>query len=175
MFKNAVINSEQTDDVIRRVEILNDYFTFALYQNVCRSLFEVDKLLFSFLLCTKILFGNNEIDQNEWRFFLAGPSGQIEEKPNPTQWLDDLEWVQTYKQLFVMDKNLPIFEGIEEYFINFNVKFKKIFDSVEAQEEPMPGDWNTKLNSFQKMILLKCVRPDKITAAIENFVVEKIG
>jgi len=39
----------------------------------------------------------------------------------------------------------------------------------------MPGDWNTKLNSFQKMILLKCVRPDKITAAIENFVVEKIG
>ena len=74
-----------------------------------------------------------------------------------------------------MDKNVPIFEGIEEYFINFNVKFKKIFDSVEAQEEPMPGDWNTKLNSFQKMILLKCVRPDKITAAIENFCVEKIG
>lgn len=31
LFKNAVINSEQTDDVIRRVEILNDYFTYALY------------------------------------------------------------------------------------------------------------------------------------------------
>ena len=175
LFKNAVTNSEQTDDVIRRVEILNDYFTYALYQNVCRSLFEVDKLLFSFLLCTKILFGNNEIDMKEWRFFLAGPSGQIDEKPNPTQWLDDLEWVQSYKQLFTMNKDLPIFEGIEEYFINFNVKFKKIFDSVDAHEEPMPGDWNSKLNSFQKLILLKCVRPDKITAAIENFVVEKMG
>ena len=175
LFKNSVTNSEQTDDVIRRVEILNDYFTYALYQNVCRSLFEVDKLLFSFLLCTKILFGNNEIDMKEWRFFLAGPSGQIDEKPNPTQWLDDLEWVQSYKQLFTMNKDLPIFEGIEEYFINFNVKFKKIFDSVDAHEEPMPGDWNSKLNSFQKLILLKCVRPDKITAAIENFVVEKMG
>lgn len=92
LFKNAVLNSEQTDDVIRRIEILNDYFTYALYQNVCRSLFEMDKLLFSFLLCTKILFGNNEIDMAEWRFFLAGPSGQIDDKPNPTQWLDDLEW-----------------------------------------------------------------------------------
>jgi len=33
----------------------------------------------------------------EWRFFLAGPSGQIDEKTNPTDWLDDLEWQQTYK------------------------------------------------------------------------------
>jgi len=161
------MNSEQTEDVIRRIEILNDYFTYALYQNVCRSLFETDKLLFSFLLCTKILFGNNEIDMKEWRFFLAGPSGQIDDKPNPTQWLDDLEWQQTYKQLYVMDQTLPIFEGIEEYFINFNVKFKKIFDSADAHEEPMPGDWNTKLNSFQKMVLLKSIRPDKISAAIE--------
>lgn len=161
--------------MIRRVEILNDYFTYALYQNVCRSLFEVDKLLFSFLLCTKILFGNKEIDMKEWNFFLAGPSGQIDEKPNPTQWLDDLEWTQSYKQLFMMDGTLPIFEGIEEYFINFNVKFKKIFDSPDAHEEPMPGDWNSKLNSFQKMLLLKCIRPDKITAAVSNYVVEKMG
>jgi len=148
LFRSSVANSEQTDDVQRRVEIVNDYFTYALYQNVCRSLFEVDKLLFSFLLTTKILFGNKEIDQQEWRYFLAGPSGQIEEKPNPTQWLDDLEWQQTYKQLHVMERTLPVFAGIEEYFINFNVKFKKIFDSQEAHEEPMPGDWNSKLNSF---------------------------
>mmetsp|Transcript_20042 Transcript_20042/g.27069 ORF Transcript_20042/g.27069 Transcript_20042/m.27069 type:complete len:688 (-) Transcript_20042:1925-3988(-) len=175
LFKNAVMNSEQTEVVDDRIRILNEYFTYALYQNVCRSLFEVDKLLFSFLLTTKILFGNNEIDMTEWRFFLAGPSGQIDEKPNPTQWLDDLEWMQTYKQLYIMDRDLPIFEGIEEYFINFNVKFKKIFDAADAHEEQMPGDWNTKLNSFQKMILLKCIRPDKISAAIENFCVEKLG
>jgi len=47
-----------------------------------------------------------------------------------------------------MDRDVPIFEGIEEYFINFNVKFKKIFDASDAHEEMMPGDWNTKLNSF---------------------------
>lgn len=95
--------------------------------------------------------------------------------PNPTNWLDDLEWQQSYKQLYTMDKTLPAFEGIQDYFINFNVKFKKIFDSVNAHEEPMPGDWNSKLNSFQKMILLKTIRPDKISSAIQNFVIEKIG
>lgn len=44
--------------------------------------------------------------------------------------------------------HLPIFKGIDNYFIEFNKKFKKIFDSPEAQDEPLPGDWNTKLNSF---------------------------
>ena len=56
-----------------RIKQLNDYFTLSLYRNVCRSLFERHKLLFSFLLCTKILFGDNEINMTEWRLFLAGP------------------------------------------------------------------------------------------------------
>ena len=97
LFESSVRNSEQSEDTEKRIEILNDYFTKSLYQNVCRSLFEMHKLLFSFLLCTKILFGDNQIDQAEWRFFLAGPSGQIDDMPNPTNWLDDLEWQQTYK------------------------------------------------------------------------------
>jgi len=39
----------------------------------------------------------------------------------------------------------------------------------------MPGEWEEKLNSFQKMIVLKAVRSDKITMAIQNFIIEKLG
>lgn len=74
-----------------------------------------------------------------------------------------------------MDRDLPAFKGILEYFREYNKKFKKIFDSLEAHEEPMPGDWNTSLNSFEKIVLLKCVRPDSVTKAVQNFIVEKIG
>jgi dynein heavy chain len=142
-----VKNSQPDEDQDVRITNLKDYFTLSLYQNVCRSLFEAHKLLFSFLLCTKILFGENAIDMDEWRFFLAGPSGSIEPKPNPTDWLDDLEWGQVYEQLFCMSQ-LPNFKGIDSYFIEFHKKFKKIFDASEAHEEKLPGEWNERLNSF---------------------------
>jgi dynein heavy chain len=75
LFAAGVRNSEPSAEVEERVASLKSFFTLSLYQNVCRSLFEKDKLLFSFLLCTKILFGSNAIDLDEWKFFLAGPSG----------------------------------------------------------------------------------------------------
>ena len=76
---------------------MNDYFTLSLYDNVCRSLFEAHKLLFSFKMCINILIGLDQMDLTELRFFLAGPSGEIRIENNPTDWLDDLTWAETAK------------------------------------------------------------------------------
>ena len=110
----------------------------------------------------------------EWRFFLAGPSGTIEPQPNPTDWLDDIEWGQVYEQLYVMG-TLEAFKGIDSYFMEFHKEFKKIFDATEAHRQPLPGEWDEKLSSFQKMIFLKALRGDKVTAAIQDFIVEQMS
>jgi dynein heavy chain len=47
-------------------------FTRLLYKNVCRSLFEKDKLLFSFLMCLKIMEEMKELDPIEARFLMTG-------------------------------------------------------------------------------------------------------
>ena len=54
--------SLSTDDLEERIVAINDYFTFSLYSNVCRSLFEKHKLLFSFLLCVRILTNQGKIN-----------------------------------------------------------------------------------------------------------------
>ena len=69
----------------------------SLYENVCRSLFEAHKLLFSFKMTINILIGRDEMDLSELRFLLAGPSGEIKIEKNPTDWLGDLEWTETCK------------------------------------------------------------------------------
>jgi dynein heavy chain len=77
LFGSSIDNSpkSKTNNALERITLLNNYFTLALYENVCRSLFEKHKLLFSLILCVKILFGDNKMDADEWRFFLAGATG----------------------------------------------------------------------------------------------------
>ena len=91
LFSAAIDNSAPSNVVDQRIQSVNNTFTYSLYQNVCRSLFETHKLLFSFLLTTKILFGDNKIDMAEWRFFLAGPQGDVDIIDNPLDWLGDIQ------------------------------------------------------------------------------------
>jgi dynein heavy chain len=63
-------------------------------------------------------------------------------------------------------EKLEAFKGIQSYFTEFHKKFKKIYDATEAHNEKMPGEWDDRLNSFQKLVLLKAIRADKVTAGI---------
>ena len=50
-------------------------------------------------MTVNILDGFDLMDAQELRFLLAGPSGEIKIQSNPTNWLDDLTWTETAKQL----------------------------------------------------------------------------
>jgi len=60
LFKNYLDQSEKSEDVKKRCSNIREYITIRFYQNVCRGLFERHKLLFAFMIATKI-------DRNERR------------------------------------------------------------------------------------------------------------
>lgn len=96
LFGSSIDGSTKSSEPAARIKILNDHFTLSLYDNVCRSLFEKHKLLFSFKLTVNVLFGMEKMNATELRYLLAGPSGGCDVVPNPTDWLGDLEWADAY-------------------------------------------------------------------------------
>lgn len=58
-------------DLNERIANILKCFTFDLFCNVCRSLFEKHKLHFAFLVCARIRISAKLIDSVEWKHFLT--------------------------------------------------------------------------------------------------------
>lgn len=126
IFINSMAETQKSDDISERVEIINDYFTFSLYSNVCRSLFEKHKLLFAFLFAVRILMDEKVIDAKEWHFFLAG-GAPLDDEPNPApKWLTQKSWNEVLSL-----KALPAFVEVVDTFGRHQNVYERIFESPE--------------------------------------------
>ena len=56
---------------------------------------------------------------------------------------------------------LSRFKGIRMTFGGMVKEWKEYYDSVDPQTHALPKQWD-KLGMFQKMIVLRCLRPDKV-------------
>uniref|UniRef100_A0A8D2NCT6 Dynein axonemal heavy chain 12 n=1 Tax=Zonotrichia albicollis TaxID=44394 RepID=A0A8D2NCT6_ZONAL len=155
----------------KRLQYLNDHFTYNLYCQVCRSLFETDKLLFSFLLCCNLLMANKEIEHQEFMFLLTGGVGLKNEHKNPDpSWLSDKSWDELCRA-----SEFPAMGRLRSHVSENIREWQKMYDSKEPQNLPLPEELNNTFSEIQKMIVLRCLRPDKIGPAVTTFVTEKLG
>lgn len=74
MFNRRLELSEKSDKIDERLEILLNDITESFFVNICRGLFEKDKLLYAFLNASSILRRSGAINIDEWNFFLRGSS-----------------------------------------------------------------------------------------------------
>jgi len=170
LFASGILNSEPCLEVPKRLEILNDFFTYLLYENICRSLFEKHKLMFSFNLCIKIMQGDELIDPMEYRFLLTGQAGKPSALTKPEiSWLTEKSWSEILNL-----SSVPALNGFDQDFPDHLESWKEVFDSEKCHESPLPGKWND-LSDMQKMMVLRAIRPDKIAESIQNFIVKFFG
>lgn len=56
------------------------------------------------------------------------------------------------------------------------VQFKRLFEVNEPHRDKLPPRWESKsLTRLQRMCFLRCLRPGKITLAVQDFVTEAMG
>ncbi|XP_055507859.1 dynein axonemal heavy chain 3 [Leucoraja erinacea] len=170
LYVQAIAKSEKSDDVTKRISAIKENFTLSIYNNVCRSLFEKDKLLFSLLLNVGLMKGKGEVNEDIWRFLLTG--GVALENPfhNPaSEWLSEKNWAE-----IVRASNLPELEGLMHHVVQNITKWKIIYDSAKPHKEVLPDQWNA-LNGMNHLIIIRCFRPDKIIPAVQDFITTIMG
>jgi len=170
LFVTAIANSEPSNEIEERVGFLNKEFLESLYRNICRSLFEKDKLVFSCMLACKLMEMAKELDPIEFRFFLTGGVAIKEDYGDPpADWVSEKMWGEMNR----LDK-LRAFKGWAEHVRENHEHYKKMYESSAPQDCELLGRFRL-LDRFQFMCIQRTIRPDMIVPAISNFVVDKIG
>lgn len=67
------------------------------------------------------------------------------------------------------------FDVVMTSFMDKTDEWKKIYDSKEPQNEKMPEDVEAVFTQFDKLLILRTFRPDKIVPAVQNYVVSELG
>uniref|UniRef100_H2Z3M9 Uncharacterized protein n=1 Tax=Ciona savignyi TaxID=51511 RepID=H2Z3M9_CIOSA len=261
LYINSIMDSNKSKILEKRLRYLTDHFTYNLYCNVCRSLFEKDKLLFSLILCANLTLYNISELYNLHPFSLywyyikssihfskqglnvllcseimitndliliflqckrGTDSRGISILPHWRSWIFQLSvdfckfpvevccflvriywdfnvtenmiiakgWqnVRVKRSCIYNNRNSTVFTRLYsnmrplsysrvqlDHFQDNVQEWRKVYDLKEPQNAQLPAPWDRKLNEFQRMTAIRCLRPDKVVPMIRQFVLEKLG
>ncbi|CAH8660135.1 unnamed protein product [Schistosoma rodhaini] len=170
LFISSISNSEKSPILEERIELLNNHFTISVYRNICRSLFENHKLLFSLIMCYSLMKNKRKVNETVWRFLLTGGVALDNPHPNPCpDWLSDKCWSE-----IVRTTELPGLEGFMDSVQSASNEWKAMYDDLTPHRFPIPGEFS-KLDGLEKLVVLRCIRPDKVIPGIQDFIVQNLG
>lgn len=124
-------------------------------------------------MCARILEGANKLNLIEFNFLLKGSvvldrKDQVE-NPCP-EWISDVCWDDVTE----MDK-LPGFHGVTDSIEKTPKDWREWYTTTEPEQIPLVGDWQDVCNEFQKMLFIRCLRPDRISSCIRTFIISVLG
>uniref|UniRef100_A0A8W4FHF7 Dynein axonemal heavy chain 17 n=1 Tax=Sus scrofa TaxID=9823 RepID=A0A8W4FHF7_PIG len=167
VFEKAIQKASPADEVKQRVINLTDEITYSVYVYTARGLFERDKLIFLAQVAFQVLSMKKELNPVELDFLLRFPfkAGVV----SPVDFLQR-QAPSAPQALSEMDE----FKNLDSDIEGSAKRWKKLVESEAPEKEVFPKEWKNK-TALQKLCMVRCMRPDRMTYAVKNFVEEKMG
>ncbi|XP_053613118.1 dynein axonemal heavy chain 2 isoform X1 [Plodia interpunctella] len=172
LFMYSIDRSPKGGELEDRINNLNEFHTYSVYKNTCRALFERHKLLLSFHMVSRILFQMGKMSMHEYLYLLKGGIvlDRSEQPENPTNWMPEDCW----DNITELDK-LPGFHGVQDAFETFSKEWKEWYLHPEPESQPLIGEWNDICNEFQRILWIRALRVDRVSACVAAFVTSVLG
>lgn len=167
-FEKSVRKAPAKDDLHERVMSLRDSLRMFIFTWVSRGLFERHKLIFlaqlTFNLMKRGIIGSEDWNEAQFQFLIRAPIKSAD--PNPLSWLPDTAWTVT-AALADIDE----FSKFTSDLVEAAPRFREWFNAIAPEDEKLPLDWaGLDRHPFQKMLVVRCLRPDRMTSALTNFI-----
>ncbi|CAD7941439.1 unnamed protein product [Amoebophrya sp. A120] len=171
--EKAIDKAPQDEDTRVRALHLIDTIRMVVFRWVNRGLFERHKLIFCALLTFQLFQKgalNEDYNATYMDFLLKGPVKPGIENPI-AEWLPNTAW-------FAVNKLVDL-EGFDSFAQNMEKdapnRFREWCNELAPEDVKLPLDWK-KLEQvpFQKLLVLRCLRPDRMTIALTEWIVNAL-
>ncbi|KAK3777975.1 hypothetical protein RRG08_038771 [Elysia crispata] len=162
------------DTILRkRLNNITEALTLNVYNYGCTGIFEKEKLLFSFQITIKLEQHQGHISQEELDFFIKGNTSlQQSENKKPYSWIPESGWEDCVR----LASDFPdCFGNLLKEIGEAHDEWKNWFDHDMPESQPFPKNYDQRMTSFQKLMLLRCFRVDRIYRAIMEYVSAVMG
>ena len=173
-------------DNYKKREVNGKTFLRNVFKIVSPTLLERHRTIFGFLLATKFaamaqLNPQLAVSDLEISCLLEEPDAIKTPPANPaTNYLFEEGWCQLYN----LTSHQPVFDGLIDHFNKYarkastplnELSWEDIYRSAEPHKVPFPSVWEDKLTLFQRILVIKCLRPDSLSFCLEYYIEEAIG
>jgi len=172
MFLKAISKTKKAAAIEDRAANLMATITYVIFSYVTRGLFERDRLIFSSQLGFRILSRRGELGADEQDFIIKAPRIMDgAERSEALQWLPEACWCTV---LALADQLPEAFSGLPGDLDGSWKRWKEWFDNEQPENEPLPGEWK-RLPGFGRLLVLRAMRPDRMTLAVRLWVKDEMG
>ena len=168
-FFKSIDRAVQADNLPQRVLNLRSSLRIVMYTMVSRGLFVRHKLIFLSQLTFNLMKrGNlgedNMLNETQFQFLLRGPRKEGEE--NTLSWLPKSAW-----EACMALADLEEFNKFNTDLVDAAPRFREWFNHITPESEKLPLDWaGLDRVPFQKMLVVRCLRPDRIATSLLDFI-----
>ncbi|CAM9463616.1 unnamed protein product [Sphacelaria rigidula] len=164
---------EMTDEELAsRCVVLVDALTTTVFNYVRRGLFERDKLTVATMLTLKILVNDGLLAQEEVDYLVMSKISIDPGNMGPLgEWLPEAIWPKL-KSL----ERVKRFHNIGDAMQSDSDDWQQAwFDDEKADQAKLPGDFEKTLSAFDRLILLRAMRPDRVSTALAKWIGQTMG
>lgn len=171
MYLRAIEHSQKSTFVEQRIDNVIEQLNLIIYSNVCRGLYEKDKLIFSFLLSIAILKKDKKINESHLFYFIY-PFDLVKYKDERSQvdWISDSIW----RKIKATEALEGKFQSLSDRIMTQSAPWENWFFNGKSDDVELPDPFK-EASDLEKLILFKIFRPEAVVRTIRAFIANSIG